>query len=62
VGEVSLVDFRFEGDDSVIVETRDRDRLFGRLPALAVEDGLDIREITSPDDNLQAVFDYLVGK
>ncbi|MCX6560297.1 MAG: ABC transporter ATP-binding protein [Candidatus Aminicenantes bacterium] len=62
VGEASLVDFRFEGDDTVIVETRDRDRLFARLPALAVENGLDIREITSPDDNLQAVFDYLVGK
>jgi ABC-2 type transport system ATP-binding protein len=62
VGEPSVVDLRFEGPETVIMETRDRDRLFGLLPGLAAEHGLDIREITSPDDNLQAVFDYLVGK
>jgi ABC-2 type transport system ATP-binding protein len=47
---------------TVVVETRNRDRLFGRLPGLLVENGLTVEEITSPDDNLQAVFDYLVGK
>jgi len=26
------------------------------------EAGLEVEEITSPDDNLQSVFDYLVGK
>ncbi|MDD8027650.1 MAG: ABC transporter ATP-binding protein, partial [Acidobacteriota bacterium] len=62
VGESAVVDMRFEGADAVIMETRDRDRLFGLLPGLAADGGLDIREITSPDDNLQAVFDYLVGK
>ncbi len=62
VGETAVVDVRFEGDDGVVMETRDRDRLFGLLPGLAADGGLDIREITSPDDNLQAVFDYLVGK
>ncbi len=62
VGETGVIDVRFEGQDGLIMEIRDRDRLFGLLPGLAADGGLDIREITSPDDNLQAVFDYLVGK
>ena len=47
--------------DAVVFETRDRDAFFGRLARLIVEKGQDVEEITSPDDNLQAVFDYLVG-
>jgi len=27
-----------------------------------VKNNIEVEEITSPDDNLQAVFDYLVGK
>jgi ABC-2 type transport system ATP-binding protein len=46
----------------VLFETKNRDRFFGLLPRLIVENRLDVEEITSPDDNLQAVFDYLVGK
>jgi len=49
-------------DGLLTLETDNRDLLFGRLPALVLELDLDIEEITSPDDNLQAVFDYLVGK
>ncbi len=48
--------------ESVVVETNNRDKFFGRLPALLVNHNINIEEITSPDDNLQAVFDYLVGK
>ncbi len=44
------------------LETDNRDRLFSRLPSLFLELDLEVEEITSPDDNLQAVFDYLVGK
>jgi hypothetical protein len=29
---------------------------------LIVKSRMEVEEITSPDDNLQAVFDYLVGK
>jgi ABC-2 type transport system ATP-binding protein len=49
-------------DNLVTFETRQRDRFFGLLPKVVAENGLDLQEITSPDDNLQAVFDYLVGK
>ncbi len=47
--------------ETVVFETQDRDAFFGLLTRLIVENGQDIEEITSPDDNLQAVFDYLVG-
>ncbi len=48
--------------DSVLVETSNRDKFFSLLPALFVDNDIEVKEITSPDDNLQAVFDYLVGK
>jgi ABC-2 type transport system ATP-binding protein len=46
----------------LLVETNNRDRFFARLLSLLVETKMEVEEITSPDDNLQAVFDYLVGK
>jgi ABC-2 type transport system ATP-binding protein len=61
LGEPSVLDIRFSGADSLILETSDRDRVFGLLPGLVVELGLEVEEIASPDDNLQSVFDYLVG-
>jgi ABC-2 type transport system ATP-binding protein len=47
---------------SVVVETRAPDAFYGRLPELALEDGLAIQEVYSDDDNLDAVFKYLVSK
>jgi len=47
---------------SLLVETSNRDRFFARLQSLLVKTRMEVEEITSPDDNLQAVFDYLVGK
>jgi len=48
--------------DSLLAETNNRDKFFSLLPSLFVENKIEVKEITSPDDNLQAVFDYLVGK
>jgi len=48
--------------DSLLVETTNRDKFFGLLTRLVAENRMEVEEITSPDDNLQAVFDYLVGK
>jgi ABC-2 type transport system ATP-binding protein len=63
VGESSILDIRFGPNPGMVVfETRDRDRVFGLLTRLAADPALDVEEISSPDDNLQAVFDYLVGK
>ncbi len=63
VREVAISKMTFGPDGRTLtLETPRRDEFFSRLPAAAVENGIDVEEITSPDDNLQAVFDYLVGK
>jgi ABC-2 type transport system ATP-binding protein len=46
----------------LLVETRQPDAFYARLPTLAGEDGLAPREVYSEDDNLEAVFKYLVSK
>ena len=51
-----------DGDRKITFDTRKRDVFFDVLNRSIVEHDLDISEITSPDDNMQAVFDYLVGK
>jgi ABC-2 type transport system ATP-binding protein len=45
-----------------MVETRAPDAFYGRLPQLSLEEGTAIREVYSDDDNLEAVFKYLVNK
>jgi ABC-2 type transport system ATP-binding protein len=63
VGDSSVLKMTFDGDGrTLVVETRKRDDLFGRLGPVVLETGIEVEEITSPDDNLQAVFEYLVGK
>ena len=46
----------------VVVETRAPDAFYGRLPELALRDGVGIKEVYSDDDSLDAVFKYLVSK
>ncbi|MHB1422528.1 MAG: ABC transporter ATP-binding protein [Gemmataceae bacterium] len=50
------------GHGALLVETRRPDDFYGRLPALATRDGVRIREVYSDDDNLEAVFKYLVSR
>lgn len=55
-----VLSVRFE-DSAVFVQTSKPDAFYARVTDMAANDGAgDIYEITSPDDNLQAVFDYLV--
>ncbi len=51
-----------EGEQGLMVETRKPDAFYGRLPALYLEEGLTISAVYSDDDNLEAVFKYLVRK
>ena len=51
-----------EKERGVMVETRSPDAFYGRLPAISMEEGTAIREVYSDDDNLEAVFKYLVNK
>jgi len=63
LGESYVLKVHFGGDGkSFLVETNNRDRFFAVLLSLIVKSRMEVEEITSPDDNLQAVFDYLVGK
>jgi ABC-2 type transport system ATP-binding protein len=50
------------GQRAVLAETRTPDAFYNRLPALSLADGTAIREVYSDDDNLEAVFKYLVNK
>jgi ABC-2 type transport system ATP-binding protein len=55
-----VLSLRFE-EDAVVVQTAKPDIFYARLTALAASGELGaIHEVTSPDDNLQAVFQYLV--
>jgi ABC-2 type transport system ATP-binding protein len=58
---VSSVEFAADGG-GLTVRTGQRDLFFTALMGLLAEEGAVADEITSPDDNLQAVFDYLIGK
>ncbi|HUW55757.1 MAG TPA: ABC transporter ATP-binding protein [Planctomycetota bacterium] len=44
----------------VVVQTTRPDDFYARLPGVLVEGNFDVRSIASPDDNLAAVFRYLV--
>jgi ABC-2 type transport system ATP-binding protein len=49
-------------EGGILVETRMPDAFYSRLPALSLEDGTAIHEVYSEDDNLEAVFKYLVSR
>jgi ABC-2 type transport system ATP-binding protein len=60
LAEDDVISLRFEAE-AVIVETARPDAFYARLTDLAATgDAGPIDEVTSPDDNLQAVFKYLV--
>jgi len=55
-----VLSLRFE-EHAVVVQTGRPDAFYARLTDLAASGALGaIHEVTSPDDNLQAVFKYLV--
>jgi ABC-2 type transport system ATP-binding protein len=60
LGHDDVRSLKFE-DEAVVVETARPDAFYARLTDLAASGELGvIHEVTSPDDNLQAVFQYLV--
>jgi ABC-2 type transport system ATP-binding protein len=50
------------GDRGIVVETHAPDTFYSRLPELSLDNGTAIKEVYSDDDNLEAVFKYLVNK
>jgi ABC-2 type transport system ATP-binding protein len=55
-----LVRLAFERG-AVVIETSDPDRCYDELAAAVLDRGLELRSMTSPDNNLGAVFEYLTG-
>jgi ABC-2 type transport system ATP-binding protein len=58
--DVASIEF-LDRESGLRVETHQPDAFYSRLPGLAVENGLALREVFSEDDNLEAVFKYLVS-
>lgn len=48
-------------EKNLSLKTENRESLYRALTSLVVENNFRIEELTSQDDNLQAVFDYLTG-
>jgi ABC-2 type transport system ATP-binding protein len=49
----------FVGEDRLLVRTRAPDAFYTDLPALVVDEHLPVQEMSSPDDNLEALFRFL---
>jgi len=45
----------------VVIETEEPDSCYDLIAELALENGIKVRSLTSPDNNLGAVFEYLTG-
>ena len=56
--DVVSLDF---GERGLQISTTNPDACYARIPELVLEHGLTLRGMTSPDNNLMAVFKYLVG-
>jgi ABC-2 type transport system ATP-binding protein len=46
---------------AVVVETKEPDRCYDDLAAAVIESGVELKAMTSQDNNLASVFDYLTG-
>lgn len=51
-----------DNENKIVIETNNREKFFDSLMQIIAENALEVEEMTSPDDNLQAVFDYLIGR
>ncbi len=61
VGFPDVISVRFHPDGNALtIESSKPDDFYDRLPDLFLRLEIELNEITSPDDNLQAVFHYLV--
>jgi len=56
--EPEVVEIRFD-PTAVWVRTPSPDAFYAKLPKIALDAGAEVRRISSPDDNLEAVFRYL---
>lgn len=56
-----VISLKFQKEDgAILVETLRPDDFYARMPNIVLENKIKIEKFTSPDDNLEAVFKYLV--
>jgi ABC-2 type transport system ATP-binding protein len=56
-----VVSIRIDRDQRILdIESRQPDTFYSRLPGILEDHGVSVERMTSPDDNLQSVFQYLV--
>ncbi|MEZ0327386.1 MAG: ABC transporter ATP-binding protein [Fimbriimonas sp.] len=61
-GLPNVVSMRFERTGTALqLEVREPDEFYDRLADIVLQDGLKVTGFTSPDNNLESVFKYLVG-
>lgn len=56
-----IASIEFSADKELLVRTRKPDAFYRELPAIIEDRRLEVTGLESPDDNLEAVFRYLVG-
>lgn len=57
-----VISIKIESENgAIIIETNKPDSFYARLPKLILENDINVERLYSPDDNLEAVFKYLVG-
>lgn len=59
-GHDHVINVAFERD-AVIIDTADPDRCYDGIADVALDEDVAIQSLTSPDNNLGAVFEYLTG-
>jgi len=60
IGDPNMVNVKFGDDGAVTFYTSDANAFYDRMNVLLADPALGVRSVHSPDDNLQAVFEYLV--
>jgi ABC-2 type transport system ATP-binding protein len=56
-----VVSIEFPASGELLVRTRKPDAFYRELPGVVLTHHLEVTRLESPDDNLEAVFRYLVG-
>ncbi len=62
IGHPAVRSVSLDGENGLTLSTDRQDPCFEALTQAIAEQDLAVEELTSPDDNLQAIFDYLVGR
>jgi ABC-2 type transport system ATP-binding protein len=50
-----------DGDEGLLVRTRDADAFFSAMNRLVLDTGLDVETVAPADEDVQAVYEYLIG-